>query len=35
MVGNRRRTVMERYALGLDFGTLDGWTVLVDVKEDS
>ena len=35
MVGNRRRTVMVRYNLGLAFGTLDGPAVLDDVKEDS
>jgi len=26
---------MSKYALGLDFGTLDGRAILVDVKEDS
>jgi len=35
MVGNRMRTVMGRYALGLGFGTLDERAVLVNVKEDS
>ena len=32
---NRRRDIMNKYDLGLDFGTLDGRAVLVDVKEDS
>jgi len=32
MVESRRGTIMAKYALGLDFGTLDGKAVLVDVK---
>jgi L-ribulokinase len=32
MEENRRRAVMSKYTIGLDFGTLDGRAVLVDVK---
>ncbi len=32
MVESRSRTVMGKYVLGLDFGTLDARTVLVNVK---
>ena len=32
MVESRRRTIMSKYTLGLDFGTLDGRAVLVDVR---
>ena len=35
MVENRRRTIMDKYALGLDSGTLNRRAVLVSVKEDS
>jgi hypothetical protein len=32
---NRRRDIMNKYALGLNFSTLNGRAVLVSVKEDS
>jgi activator of 2-hydroxyglutaryl-CoA dehydratase len=35
MVENRRRTIKNKYTLGLDFGSLNRRAVLVSVKEDS
>ena len=35
MVENRRRTIKNKYTLGLDSGTLNRRAVLVSVKEDS
>jgi hypothetical protein len=35
MVENRRRTIKNKHALGLDSGTLNRKAVLVSVKEDS
>jgi len=35
MVESRRRNIMNKYALGLDFGTLDARAVFVNSKEDS
>ncbi len=35
MVKNKRRTIINKYALGLDSGTLNRRAVLVSVKENS
>ncbi|GAG74375.1 unnamed protein product [marine sediment metagenome] len=32
---SKRITIMNKYALGLDFGTLNGRAVFVNAKEDS